>query len=208
MRWTDRSVRQMMDRVFRRQEDPYEYRTSEYQRMRYQAILDAISDRRWRRCLEIGCAEGALTGRLLEHCDRIAAVDISEVALERARRRVPSERVEWVCANVREWEPVGSFDLLVAADTLSYLKPDRHPRAFSELGRKWRRWLSPDGRAVVCEGFVGDRERQRNERWVKMLQESGFSLDFLQTGPGRPHDQGTNEFLLAILTPLPAGGPG
>jgi len=77
--------------------------------------------------LEIGCAEGADAAWLAARGWRVTAVDISAVALDRARNATPefADRIEWVCADLLGWSPpVASYDL-VASHFVHFLPPDR-----------------------------------------------------------------------------------
>jgi SAM-dependent methyltransferase len=67
------------------------------------------------RALDIGCGEGADAIWLAECGWRVTAIDVSEVAISRAREASDSAgaSVEWICANVLQTPfPAGSFDLL------------------------------------------------------------------------------------------------
>jgi SAM-dependent methyltransferase len=69
------------------------------------------------RALDLACGAGRNAVWLAERGWTVTGVDFSEVALENARG-LAAERgveVEWVQADVREWEPAaGAFDLVAA----------------------------------------------------------------------------------------------
>jgi SAM-dependent methyltransferase len=67
------------------------------------------------RALDVGCGEGADAIWLAQHGWSVTAIDVSEVAIRRAREA--SHRadgsVEWICGDVLQTPvPAGSFDLL------------------------------------------------------------------------------------------------
>ena len=67
------------------------------------------------RALEIGCGEGADAIWLAQHGWTVTAIDVSEVAIVRARQasHPASASVEWICGDVLETPfPRGSFDLV------------------------------------------------------------------------------------------------
>jgi len=67
------------------------------------------------RALDLACGVGRNTLWLAERGWRVTAVDYSEVALAEARRRAAERRldVDWVLADVTEWDPVaGEYDLV------------------------------------------------------------------------------------------------
>jgi SAM-dependent methyltransferase len=102
-------------------EDPWDFTTSAYERAKYDRTVAALGDRRFARGLEAGCSIGVLTARLAERCDRLLAVDVSPLAVARARERLagaPGVAVERRA--LPEEMPVGPFDLIVASEVLYY----------------------------------------------------------------------------------------
>src|ERR671936_3081379 len=92
--------------------------------------------------LDLGCGDGRLTAELSAR--ELTAADVSPVALERARRRLPAS------ARLVELEPdaplpLGDsrFDLVLCADTLE------HVRDVQLLLSETRRVLRPGGRLAV-----------------------------------------------------------
>ena len=66
------------------------------------------------RVLDVGCGEGADAIWLAQRGWTVTAIDVSEVAVCRAREAShPAVAVEWICGDVLETPfPTGSFDLL------------------------------------------------------------------------------------------------
>jgi len=91
--------------------------------------------------LDLGCGDGRLTAEL--RAGELVAADVSEVALERARVRVPSATAVRVAPD----EPLpladGSFDLVLCAETIE------HVRDLQLLLSEARRVLRPGGRLAV-----------------------------------------------------------
>lgn len=75
------------------------------------------------RVLEIGCAEGVFTEMLAPLCNSLVAVDFSEIALDRARkRRIWGDRVTFYQWNVRVDPIPGNFEMIVTMDVLGYIR--------------------------------------------------------------------------------------
>lgn len=69
------------------------------------------------RALDVGCGEGRNAIWLAERGWQVVAVDFSRVALQRAERLAAERRVEveWIEADLIEFEPVAPFDLVLYA---------------------------------------------------------------------------------------------
>jgi SAM-dependent methyltransferase len=116
--------RSYFDSLYAREEDPWDFATSEYERDKYRHTLDVLGDRRFDRALEVGCSIGVFTAQLAPRCEALLALDISEPAVEAARGR--TRRMEQVTVEQRslpEEMPAGRFDLIVCSEVLYYLDP-------------------------------------------------------------------------------------
>ncbi len=69
------------------------------------------------RALDLGSGEGRNAVWLAEQGWRVTAVDFSQVGLAKAQRLAARRgvSVEWVLADVAEWQPASTFDLVVVA---------------------------------------------------------------------------------------------
>ena len=102
-------------------EDPWEFTTSAYERAKYDRTVAALGERRFDRGLEVGCSIGVLTARLAERCERLLAVDVSALAVARARERLAGALGVTVERRALPEEmPDGPFDLIVASEVLYY----------------------------------------------------------------------------------------
>jgi SAM-dependent methyltransferase len=112
--------------LFRKHDDPWGYGVKpELGSSRFEealAMVDTIEpiSRRIGHALEIGCAEGLFTEQLAPRCDNLLAVDISEIALERARARCGDHPgVEFHLWDLlRDPLPLHQFDLVVVMGVL------------------------------------------------------------------------------------------
>lgn len=84
--------------------------------------------------LEIGCGEGHQSKYLQPLCDELFGIDVSETAVERARKRLP--RAQFAAADLfaQPWgNAAGRFDLVVACEVLYYIADV--PRTLDEMSR-------------------------------------------------------------------------
>ncbi|MBU2340895.1 MAG: nodulation S family protein [Alphaproteobacteria bacterium] len=110
------------DQLFADDPDPWDIDTSDYERGKREAVLAALGERRFERLLEVGCAGGALTERLVERANSIVALDVSTKALELSSRRLHRfECVEFVAAEVPSYWPDGQFDAVILSEVLYFL---------------------------------------------------------------------------------------
>ena len=91
--------------------------------------------------LDLGCGDGRLTTEL--RARRVTALDVSAIALERARRRVPGAAFVEVDPGAALPLSDNSFDLALCAETLEHVQDVS--LALSEL----RRVLRPGGLLAV-----------------------------------------------------------
>jgi SAM-dependent methyltransferase len=72
--------------------------------------------------IEIGCGTGLFTELFCDSGANIIAVDISEELLAKARaRRLPADRVQFVCAQFEETTIPGGYDAVVGSSVLHHL---------------------------------------------------------------------------------------
>ena len=106
------------------------------------------------RALDLGCGQGRHGAWLARLGWRVTGVDFSDVALETARTRAPS--VEWVQADLREFEPeAGVYDLVL------YAYVQLPPAERREVLRRAAGAVAPGGRLLV----VGHDLRNLTEGW-------------------------------------------
>jgi SAM-dependent methyltransferase len=110
------------DRLYRRAEDPWSFRTRWYERRKRAVTMAALTADRYGSVFEPGCSIGLLTAELATRADRVLAMDPSAVALERAAGIVP-ESVQLVRGAVPADWPNGRFDLVILSELGYYLEP-------------------------------------------------------------------------------------
>lgn len=97
------------------------------------------------RILSLGCGEGHLELDLAPHVAHIVGIDLSETAVESARRQATAQgqhNIEFQVGDVRTMEfPAGSFDAIWAPAILHHIEDGM----IEHLVRQSRTWLRPGG---------------------------------------------------------------
>jgi len=113
--------REFFEEKYELNADPWKFASSSYELERYDAIIHALSFRRYGRSFEPACSIGVLTEQLAIICDRVDAIDISSTAVEQAVRRCRlltnvSIKQGALPADI----PAGTFDLIVFSEVGYY----------------------------------------------------------------------------------------
>ncbi len=61
--------------IYTRAIDPWGFRTSPYERGKYEATIGILPRTTYRSALEVGCSIGVFTRMLAERCDAVLALD-------------------------------------------------------------------------------------------------------------------------------------
>jgi SAM-dependent methyltransferase len=138
--------------------------------------------------LDLGCGDGRLTAELDAH--ELTAADVSALALERARRRLPGARLVELEPDAPLPLEDNAFDLVLSAETLE------HVRDVQLFLSESRRVLSPGGRLALTTPAAPPLMRppdplsphlraftRRSLR--RLLDELGFELRSLRRRSGK-----------------------
>ena len=140
------------DRIYARDQDPWQFRSSPYERAKYTATIAALPVRRFRAALEVGCSIGELTRLLTRRCDAVHGVDIAAAPLEVARARcedLPQVRFSQMAVPA-QW-PLGQFDLIMLSEVLYFLSASD----IAALAGRVRQALTPGG-VVILVNWLGE----------------------------------------------------
>jgi SAM-dependent methyltransferase len=136
---------------YQKKADPWDFSSNAYELRRYDAIMSAISHRRYARAFEPGCSIGVLTERLAAYCDAVHAIDFSPTASAQAQARCAYlPHVEVRCATMPEGIPVKDFDLLVLSEIGYYFTAEVWQRISSNLIDS-----IPQGATVLAAHWLG-----------------------------------------------------
>jgi demethylmenaquinone methyltransferase/2-methoxy-6-polyprenyl-1,4-benzoquinol methylase len=104
--------------------------------------------------LELACGTGIWTERLIERARRLVAVDASAEMLEINRARIGGGPIDYVQADLFEWEPpAGAFDVCFFGFWLSHVPENRFERFWSSV----RAALRLGGRVFFVDSARSDR---------------------------------------------------
>lgn len=124
---TDTSSAEFFEAKYRTAEDadPWQFASAAYEQQRYDAILYALSGRRYQCAFEPACSVGVLTARLASLCDQVIACDFSETAVAAAQARcaqLPNVTVR--CRALTAEETWSSYDLITLCEIGYYFAAD------------------------------------------------------------------------------------
>jgi SAM-dependent methyltransferase len=112
--------RKYFETLYESADDPWSFATSDYEAEKYGRSLAAIRPH-YASGLEIGCSIGVFTQRLARHCDDLTAIDISDIALARARLRCADEsKVHFARMAFPLEAPPGAFELIACCEVGYY----------------------------------------------------------------------------------------
>ena len=142
------------EQLYANDSDPWRFASSSYERSKYQATLDTVKDERYRAAFEVGCSIGILTRMLARNCESLLAVDVSRIALERARRTCRGlGNVTIVRMRIPDEWPAARFDLILLSEVLYFLGPDD----IRTTARKTLSSLCANGR-ILLVNWLGETD--------------------------------------------------
>lgn len=146
--------------------DPWGFERRWYERRKFSLTLAALPHRQYRRAIEPGCSNGALTELLAPRCDELFSFDFVTDAVERTSQRLRAQpHVHVLKAAYPDYWPHGGGDLVVWSEVAYYLAQPSADRAMSGL----ERWLEPGG-TLVAVHYTGDTDYPRHgseiARWI------------------------------------------
>jgi predicted TPR repeat methyltransferase len=178
-------------RLYDASSDPWQFRTSRYERAKYHKTIESLGDRKFRSGFEPGCSIGELTRLLAVRCDALLGTDVVEEAVATARMTCADQ--PWVRFRQmqvpHEW-PDDVFDLIVLSEVLYFLSPadiiSVAARTFATLGADGL-VLLVNWRGRSGDPCTGDEARrifiEQTRGWLSSQahhQEHGYRLDLLR----------------------------
>ena len=110
------------DDLYRSDPDPWDFRSSEYEKAKYAATLAAMPQATYTEILELGCSIGELTVQLAARAGHVTAVDTSAIALDVARVACGGvDNVTFVQAHLPGGDWARGADLVLLSEILYYL---------------------------------------------------------------------------------------
>lgn len=151
--------------------DPWGFDTLFYEQRKFDLTCAALPRPRYRRGVEPGCSNGALTERLAGRCTALIAFDILGEVVERARERLrPVPHVEVRQEAFPEYWPAGTGDLVVWSEVAYYLTAAGLRTAKDGLAQ----WLEPGGTLVAVHYTAATNYPQRGDQIGPWLDDLAF----------------------------------
>lgn len=147
------------------------------------------------RIADMGCGCGVpITLYLVGRGFEVVGLDGSARLLDFARAAAPGAR--FILGDMRTTEPGGSFDAVVAWDSVFHIPRDEHGTLFC----RFRSWLRPQGRLLVSLGGSADAEL-RSEMYgetflysahepseaLRLLERAGFQIEHWEVDDPSSH---------------------
>ena len=146
--------RDYFERLYSKETDPWRFASSRYERAKYARTLAAIGSGPHRNVFEIGCSIGILTRMLAARCNSILAVDISETAINHARRNCRGlDNIDFRRMQIPDEWPDRTFDLIIFSEVLYFLSPED----IRLTAKKTMHSLSKDGE-VLLVNWTGETD--------------------------------------------------
>ena len=141
---------EQLDRIYAAGDDPWSFRTSQYEQAKFRATRDALPRRSYRSALELGCGNGELAKHLAPLCAAYTGVDAVETALAAARKAVPEGQFHQ--AFLPAPLPGEAHDLVLLSEVLYFLDPAGLAELAQQIDTRWPdcdvvcvTWLGPSG---------------------------------------------------------------
>jgi ubiquinone/menaquinone biosynthesis C-methylase UbiE len=97
--------------------------------------------------LELACGTGLWTQQLLSHAQHITAVDAVAEVIKLNRQRLQSSKVEYIQADIFNWQPEEQYDIVFFSFWLSHI-PSQY---FEQFWQMVSRGLKPGGRVFFVD---------------------------------------------------------
>jgi peptidoglycan/xylan/chitin deacetylase (PgdA/CDA1 family) len=165
--------------LFASREDPWGY-TSSYEKRKYDQTLELLPSRVGS-LLELACAEGHFTVQAAVRARRLVASDVSQLALERARKRCAHlPNVSFRLENVFTEPIAGRWDAIVCSEVL-YYAGDR--KELDRVAGSIADALTPGGVLVTAHAnLVVDAPRKPGFDWDEAFGALGIEKGLRRTG--------------------------
>lgn len=168
-------------RRYRRQ-DPYAYSTKDYEKRRRQAlyqILQKIPLPQGSSLLDVGCSEGQCTLALAPLFERVVAIDLSHMAIRRARRRAKAAgvtHVDFRAAQLRSAQWPEGFDVVFVGDVLYSVGKRHSEQGFQELMKRLTSWVKDPGYLLLAHAYYSETEFQERLSYRRAAEAEGLHL--------------------------------
>ena len=142
----------------------YDELYEEEQRKKLEIIKKELEGKKFKKGLDAGCGTGISTEYLLNFCEDVVAVDISEKMVEKAKRKL--KNVKFLIKDLKDIDFKEEFDLIFC---ITVLQDDENPEKILE---KLKEALKKDGLIVISV-----LRRKRDENYWKNIVAKYFKIE-------------------------------
>lgn len=153
------------DSLYSHNPDPWNFRSSEYEKQKYRTIDKYLKNRSYKIGLELGCSIGVHTSHLAEHCQSLLAVDISDDAIATAQESNQLPNVQFETRDVSKVFPEGPFDFISMCEMGYYFNQCELLELFEDVSKN----LNRGGQFLMVHWTSYVREYPLNGRKVHEL---------------------------------------
>ncbi len=114
------SYEKQLQTLYKTTADPWNYESSPYERFRFEKTLALVKSVPHTTVLELGCSEGYFTKLLYTISKNITAIDLSDIAIQRAKKRV--QNVTYHVTTFENFKIKKPFDIIICSELLYYVK--------------------------------------------------------------------------------------
>ncbi|MFC2150149.1 class I SAM-dependent methyltransferase [Calditrichota bacterium] len=141
-----------------------------------QKVSDALgSEKPAGNILEIACGTGIWTSQLVVHADRLTAIDASPEMIEVNRAKVADERIEYMVADMFDWQATGQYDFIFFGFWLSHVPKEK----FDGFWEMVKSALKPGGKVFFVDSLMTQESTAADHR---ELDNSGIAERKLNDG--------------------------
>jgi SAM-dependent methyltransferase len=171
---------------YQRECDPWRYRSSEYESVKYDATLRACGPGPFESAIELGGSIGVFSALLAPRCAALTTIDFSPTAVRAARQELMHYRhAQVILGEIPEAIPADAYDLVVASEVLYYLAPAALAQTLSRLESA----VAEGGRLVAVHWRPTGPERPLSaaavhralglQPWLRVTEDSSTSAYLL-----------------------------
>lgn len=174
--------------LYRRDPDPWGYRTRSYERDKYEATLDACGPGLFGSALELGASIGVFSAMLAPRCRLLTTIDGAPSAVHAAEQMLCRHKnVEVLLGTIPEAIPAQAADLVIASEILYYLDQRTLSASLASLAEV----LADGGRLVAVHWRPTGPDRPASAEMVHGALRSLPWLDEID-------DRSTADYLLNV----------
>lgn len=143
------------------------------------SAMRLVSDRRYRKCLDVGTGLGYFAESAAKICNEVEAIDISKEAIERAIERIGYiKNINFFAGNARTINFREKFDLIIFGESLFYFGDKFMPEEFFQMLKKYMSFLERDGRILITHNVRPWRNREWfYEKYIEPLKNLGMIFE-------------------------------